>query len=152
MAALRAALVVVFDRHLALGVGAQVGHQLPFAADDGQLLQDHMRKNQRRGHHFARPVAGIAEHDPLVARALFLFGGAHDALVDVGRLFVDGRQDAARVGIELVVAPVIADAVDDAARYALHVDVGLRPHFARDDHQTGGAERFAGDLRVGVVA
>lgn len=41
--------------------------------------------------------AGITEHDTLVSRSLLLFGLAHNALVDVGRLFVDGREHAARL-------------------------------------------------------
>ena len=46
----------------------------------------------------------------------------------------------------------VADAVDHAARHALHVDIGIRTHFTRHDHQPGGAQRFAGDLRIGIAA
>ena len=111
-----------------------------------------MRQDQRRGHHLAGLVAGVAEHDALVAGTLLLLGLADDALVDVRRLFVDGRQDAARVAVELVLALGVADAPDHAARHALHVDIGVRAHFAGHDHESRGAERFAGDLRVGVAA
>ena len=144
--------LVVLDRDLRLRVGAQVGHHLAFAADDGQFLEDHVRKDQRRGHHLTGLVAGVAEHDALVAGALVFLGGTHDALVDVGRLLVDGRQDTARIAVELVLALRISDAVDDAARHALHVDIGIRTHFTRHDHQPGGAQRFAGDLRIGIAA
>ncbi len=144
-------LFVILDRHLRLGIGTQVGHRLAFTADDGQLLEDDVREDQRRRHHLAGFVAGIAEHDALVAGALVFLGGTHDALVDVGRLLVDGRQDAARIAVELVFALGIADAVDDAARHALHVDIGIRTHFTRHDHQSRGAKRLAGDFRVGVT-
>ena len=144
--------LVVLDRDLRLRVGAQVGHHLAFAADNGQFLEDHVRKDQRRGHHLTGLVAGVAEHDALVAGALLLLGFADDALVDVRRLFVDGRQDAARIAVELVLAPGVADAVDDAARDGLHVDIRLRAHFTRHDHESRGAESFARDLRVGVTA
>ena len=145
-------LFVILDRHLRLGIGTQVSHRLAFTADDGQLLEDDVREDQRRRHHLAGFVAGIAEHDALVAGALVFLGGTHDALVDVGRLLVDGRQDTARIAVELVLALRISDAVDDAARHALHVDIGIRTHFTRHDHQPGGAQRFAGDLRIGIAA
>jgi len=145
-------LFVILDRHLRLGIGTQVGHRLAFTADDGQLLEDDVREDQRRRHHLAGFVAGIAEHDALVAGALVFLGGTHDALVDVGRLLVDGRQDTARIAVELVLALRISDAVDDAARHALHVDIGIRTHFTRHDHQPGGTERFAGYLRIGIAA
>ena len=144
--------LVVLDRDLRLRVGTQIGHHLAFAADDGQLLEDHVRQDQRRGHHLAGLVAGVAKHDALVAGALLLLGFAHDALVDVRRLFVNGRQNAARVAVELIVAPGVADAVDHAARHALPVDIRLRAHFTRHDHESRGAEGFARDLRVGVAA
>ena len=144
--------LVVFDGDLRLGVGAQVAHRLALAADHGQLLEDHVREDERRGHHLARLVAGVAEHDALVAGALLLLGLAHDAAVDVGRLLVDGRKDAARVAVELVFAAGVADAPDHAARHALHVDVGLRTHLAPHDHQARGAKRLAGDLRGGIAA
>ena len=143
--------IVVLDGHLTLRVGTQVGHHFAFAADDGQLLQDHVREDQRRRHVFAGLVAGVAEHDALVAGTLRILLLAHDTLVDVGRLLVDGREDAARRGIELIGALVVADPVDHAAGYPLHIDIGLRAHLARHNHQTGGAEGFAGDLRIGVV-
>ena len=133
------------------GIGTQVGHHLPFAADDGQLLEDHVREDQRRRHHLAGLVAGIAEHDALIARALLVLLGAHDALINVRRLFVDGRQDAARVAVELVFALGIADAVDHAARHALYIDIRFGAHLARHNHQSRGAKRLAGDFRVGVT-
>ena len=145
-------LLVVLDRHLRLRIGTQVGHHLALAADDGQLLEDHVREDERRGHELARLVAGVTEHDALVAGPLLLLGFANDALVDVGRLLVDGRDDAARVAVEAVVAPGVADAVDDAARHVLHIDIGLRAHLAGNDHEARRAEGFAGDLRVGIVA
>ena len=143
--------LVVFDGHLRLRVGPQVTHHLALAADRRQLLENDMREDQRRGHHLARLVAGVAEHDPLVAGPLLLLGLAHDTPVDVGRLLVNGRHHAARVAVEAVLALRVADAVDDATRHALHVHVRLRAHLARHDHQSRGAERLARHLRIGVV-
>ena len=111
-----------------------------------------MREDQRRRHHLAGLVAGVAEHDALVAGALLLLGFADDALVDVRRLFVNGRQDAARIAVELILALGVADALDHAARDGLHVDIRLRAHFSGHDHEARGAEGFARHFRVGVAA
>ena len=88
-------VVAVLDRHLAFRVGTQVGHLFAFAPDDGQFFEDDLCEDQRGGHELFGLGAGITEHDTLVSRSLLLFGLAHDALVDVGRLFVDRREDAA---------------------------------------------------------
>ena len=88
---------------------------------------------------------------PSIARALFFFGLAHDTLVNVRRLFVDRGEYAAGITVELIFAFGITDTVDYAACYVLDIDVGARTHFARDDNQTGGTERFAGYFGVGVV-
>ena len=109
-------------------------------------------EDERRGHVLARLVARITEHDALVARALVLLLLAADAPVDVGRLLVDGRQHAARIAVEAVVAARVADAADDPAGHALHIDVGIRAHLARHNHEARGAERLAGYLRLGIAA
>ena len=111
-----------------------------------------MRENQRRGHQLARLVAGVTKHDTLVAGTLFLLRGAHHALIDVGRLLVNGRQNAARVAVELILALRVADAANHAASYLLHIDIGLRAHLAGHNNQTGRAERLTGYLRGGIAA
>ncbi len=110
-----------------------------------------MRENQRGGHQLAGLVAGVTEHDALVACALLLLVAALDTLVDVGRLFVDGRENTARIAVELVLALGIADALDDTARHALHVDVCFRAHLARNNHQPGGTKRLARNLGIGIA-
>ena len=147
----RASRLVVLDGHLALGVGPEIGHFVVLAPQYGELLHDDLGEYQRRGHVFARLVAGVAEHDALVAGSL-LFVLFHDALVDVGALLVDGGEDAAGVSVEHVVAPGIADAVDDASGDVLYIDVCFRTHFAGNYYQSRRAEGFARHLRFGVAA
>ena len=71
-------VVFVLDRDLALGVGAQPRHLAGFA-DVGQFAAETMRKHDRRGHQFRRFIAGVTEHQTLVAGALLggvlAFGG-----------------------------------------------------------------------------
>ena len=126
----------------------QIGHHLPLAADDGQLLEDDVRQDVCGGHILARLVAGVSEHDTLVAGPLLLLRFTDDALVNVGRLFVDGRENAARIAVELVFAAGVADAVDDPARHALYVDIGIGTHFTGHNDQSCGTECFAGYFRV----
>ena len=62
-------------------------------------------------------LVGLKGYENQMVSELSFLGGTHDALVDVGRLLVDGRQDTARIAVELVLALRISDAVDDAARH-----------------------------------
>ena len=81
--------ILVAHRHLALGIRAELaGIALTLTARLGEKLQDAMRIVDRRRHEVRRLVAGIAEHDALVARAFFalLVGRVINALRDVGRL------------------------------------------------------------------
>ena len=121
-----------------------------------------MREHDRERHELLGLVAGVAEHHPLVTRTLpverirlagivlHLVGGL-DALGDVRGLLVEGDDDAARVGVEAVLGPVVADLTDRAAHQPRDVHVGRRRHLTRDDHQAGGDQRLAGDPPTRVV-
>ena len=82
--------VVVDHRDLGLGVGAQPLH-LALLANPGELAAEAVGEHDRRGHQLRRLVAGVAEHQALIAgallRRLLALGrlGVH-ALRDVGRL------------------------------------------------------------------
>ena len=71
---------------LALGVGAQHRRRAG-VADFRNQPEDLVGVDDRRRHQVRRLVAGIAEHDALVARAFFLVGARLqriDALRDIG--------------------------------------------------------------------
>ena len=144
-------LVVVLDRYLTLGIGAQIGHYLALATYCGQLFEYHVREDQRRRHQLAGLGHGITEHYALIAGSLRIGIVALDTAVDVGRLLVNGRHDTARRGIELILAAVVAYAVYHPARNALNVDVCLRAHLARNNYETRCAERLARHLRARVM-
>ncbi len=102
----------------------------------------------RRRHEGGRLVAGVAEHDALVARAFFLVVAGLvgvDALGDVGRLRMQQDVDLRRVPVEavLLIADVAhrhaSDVGDEILGYARRA-----ASFARDDDAVGGGERFAG--------
>ena len=77
--------VLVAHGHLALGVGPEHGllAGVPRLRDQAQDL---VAVVDRRRHQLGRVLAGVAEHDALVAGAFILVAAAVDALGDVGRL------------------------------------------------------------------
>ena len=107
----------------------------------------------RQRHQLRRLVAGVAEHQALVAGALVEVEAAAfvHALRDVRRLLVVGDQHGAALVVDAVVGVVVADALDRLARDRLIVDHGVRGDLAGQHHQAGGAQRFRGDARVFVL-
>ena len=92
-------VAVVLDGDLGLAVGPQVRDRAVLA-DLGQPLGQPVRQRDRQRHQLGRVVAGVAEHQALVAGALRVRAGrptrrdarlvgAVDALGDVGRLRAD---------------------------------------------------------------
>ena len=67
----RAVVGVVLDGDLGLAVGAQVG-QRAVLADRGELLGEALRDHDRQRHQLVGVVAGVAEHQALVAGALLV--------------------------------------------------------------------------------
>ena len=137
------AVVVVFDGHLALRVGAQVSHLLALTAYVGQHLQDAVCQVKRKGHVVLGLIGGIAEHHALVAGTLFHGVLALHAAVDVGALLVNGAQHAARVALEHVLALGITDFLDDLAGNELEVHIGFGFHFTCQYYLSGSHQRFA---------
>ena len=154
-------VVVVFYRHLALGVGAQVALALSFgsdishgrllAADFREFLQEMVAEAYGERDIDRGLVAGVAEHHSLVAGALFLGVGTLHAAVNVGALLVHGREYATRFAVEFQCRVVVADRVDYASGRVGKVDLRLRFHLAGNHHLAGGHECLARHLRVGVV-
>ena len=147
----RTVIVAVFDSNLALGIGAQIRHHLPFLADTGQFLQEDMRQGDGQRHIFARLVASVTEHHALVASTLFLLFLAADPLIDVATLAVDCGEHSARLGLELVLALGVANLLDDITHGLLDIDPTVAGHFAADDCQPRGHQRLAGHMAFGVT-
>ena len=145
------ALVVVFHGHLALRVGAQIGHLLAHAADIGQHNQYFVGQGQGEGHIGVGFVVGIAEHHALVACALVHGVFALHAAVDVGALLVDGAEDAARFGVKLILCLCVANLADGATRHVLQIYVCLRLDFACHNDLSCRDKGLAGHFGIGVV-
>ena len=147
-------VVGVLDGHLALGVGAEVGHVLAGLADLGQPGHEPVREHERERHQRGVVLArGVAEHHALVAGPLRLVhaGALVDALRDVGRLLVDRDQHAARPGVELQGGVGVADLLDGAPDDLLDVHVGPARDLARDHHEPRRAQRLDGAPAGGVA-
>src|SRR5690606_10794655 len=142
----------VAEGDLRLGVGAQPRQAAVFAKFALALHQT-VRIPDGRRHQVGRFVAGIAEHQALVARPLVqvVFRIAGDALGDVGRLLVVGDQHRATFVVDAVVGIVVADAANGVARHLDIVDVGLGGDFAGQHYQAGIAQRFSRHARVRIL-
>ena len=77
--------------------------------------------------------------------------GTVDALVDVRRLFADGVQHGAGVGVEAHVGVGVTNLAHGVAHDLFDVDPGRGGHFAGYHHHAGLDQGFAGDARLGVL-
>ena len=145
--------VLVGDRHLALGVGAELG-LVAGVARGGHQPEDAMRVLDRRRHQLRRLAAGVAEHDALVAGALVLVAGGIDALRDIQRLRVQEHLDLRRLPVEAML--LVADVLHRLARHLLHeahVDAVGPARLAGDHDAVRRGQRLARDADlVGVEA
>jgi hypothetical protein len=155
----RAVVGVVLDGDLGLAVGPEV-RQRPVLAHLGELLGEALRDHDRQRHQHVGVVAGVAEHQALVARALLVQGvhgtgarlvAAVDALGDVARLAPDSDHHAAGLAVEALVGGVVADREDPVPDGLLDVDVPARVDLTGDHHEARGQQCLHRDPRVGVL-
>src|SRR3546814_14346141 len=92
-----------------------------------------VRKMDRGRHVAVGLVGGVAEHQALVAGALFLGLLAVHALVDVGRLLADQVEHAAGGAVETDLAGVVADVQDHLAGQRLQYAPPEGGNLAGDD-------------------
>ncbi len=138
-------VVHVFHGNLALAIGAEIGKLARFA-DGGEAFGDTVRQLDGQRHQFRSLIAGVAEHQTLIAGAAGI--NTHR---DIGRLALDGVEDATGFGIEAECGVGVADVSDDLARDGWDIDVAGGGDFARDDADAGGDEHLTGDATHGVL-
>ena len=153
-------VAVVADGDLGLAVGAQVG-EFAVLADFGQPLGEAVREPDRDGHVGGGLVAGVAEHQALVAGALEVvvvllasfagFERVEDAAGDVVGLLADGDGHAAAGAVEAVGRGVVADAQDGLPDDLRDFDVGVGGDLAGNVDQAGGGQGLHGDPGFGVL-
>ena len=91
-------------------------------------------------------VAGVAEHQPLVAGP----AGVH-ALGDVGGLLMNRREHGAGLGVEAELRARVADILDGVADDLRKIDVTAGRDFAGDDREPGRDERLARHAADGIL-
>ena len=119
-----------------------------------------MGQEDGQRHEFGGVLAGVPEHQALVARALLvervvaagavLVGGVH-ALGDVGALLPDRHLDPAGLAVEALGGRVVADVQHGVADDARDLDVGLGRHLAGDVHEPGGDHGLDGHPAARVL-
>jgi hypothetical protein len=146
------AIGAVQHRHLRLGVGTQPRRRAGLA-QLGQRVRQAVRQEDGEGHQLRRLVGRVAEHDPLVARALVagLAGDGVDALRDLRRLLGEEGADLQRVGVEELVGVGVADGAHGLAHLRLVVHQRGGGDLARQHHLVGLHQHLAGDAGVGVL-
>ena len=140
---------------LRLRVGAEPGG-FAALADLGQFASKSVGEHDRRGHQFRCLVAGIAEHEALVAGALlgglFAFGFlCVNALRDVLALLGDRFGDDHLVGVENVVVVDVADFPDGLTHDLFEIEFGVRRDFTGEHHHVALDQRFAGHTAFFVL-
>ncbi|MCY1551354.1 hypothetical protein D9M68_876780 [compost metagenome] len=106
-----------------------------------------------RGHEFGRLVAGIAEHQALVACAdvQVVVAGVVHALRDVVGLLVVRDQHRTTLVVDAVFGVVVADAFQGVARDLNVVDVRVGRDLAGQHHQAGVGQRLGGHAAARVL-
>jgi hypothetical protein len=102
-------------------------------------------------HQFGCLVAREPVHHALVAGALFMIGLFRHSLGNVGRLAVDGDQDAGVLVVDAEFRIRITDLLQGCPDDPLDVRVSLRRHLSGDDDGAGGRQAFDGDAAVGIL-
>ncbi|CAI9005570.1 NAD-specific glutamate dehydrogenase [Pseudomonas sp. IT-P44] len=128
--------------HLRLGVRAQPRQQAGFTGF-GLALNQLVRERDRCWHQHVGFVAGVAEHQALVAGALIFRLGTVNTLVDVRGLLADDVHHTASGAVEADIGAVVADVQNDVTHDFFQVDPGRRGDFTCDDCHAGFYQRFA---------
>ncbi|RMU72680.1 hypothetical protein ALP24_05656 [Pseudomonas syringae pv. aptata] len=134
--------VFVTAGNLGFGIRAQPRQQAGFTRF-GLTLHQLVGEGDRRWHQHVGLVAGIAEHQALVASTLIFRFAAVNALGDVYRLLADDVHHATGGAVETDVGAVVADVEDDITHDVFQIDPGRSRHFASDDRHTGLDQCFA---------
>ena len=141
-------VAVVFHRDLHLAVRADVGDNAGHAGDFQQRYKA-LRRHHRHGQIFGRFVAGVANHNALIActegvLVLSLSQFRLDSARNVGALVVD-------VAVDLVAFRVIADIAQGVADNVEHVRLNLGGNFARHNDVPTGCHYLTGYTAGGVM-
>ena len=106
---------------------------------------------QRRWHEFRRFVAGIAEHQALIACALLFWALAINALINIRALLADHIDDRAGVAIKANVRVVVTDIGHDFTRDGFDINPSRSRDFTSNNHRAGFCQGFTSDPRIFIL-
>ena len=141
-------VAVVFHRDLHLAVRADVGDNAGHAGDFQQRYKA-LRRHHRHRQIFGCFVAGVADHNALIARTEGVLVLSHSQFGfhrarNVGALVVD-------VAVDLVVFRVIADIAQGVADDIEYIRLSAGRNFARHDNVTVGCHDLTGHAAGGIM-
>ena len=119
----------------------------------GETVGELVREQDRQRHQLVGFVAGVAEHDALIAGALIaaLAGRRRHALIDLVRLLGDERDDLQRGVAERLARVGVADLLDRLPHDLVVVELGVGRDLAGEHDVVALDERFAGDAALRVL-
>ncbi|SAX20329.1 Uncharacterised protein [Klebsiella pneumoniae] len=142
--------VVILEGHLAFRIRAQPRQGAVFTHFSLTLHQT-VSVSHRRRHQHVGFVSGVAKHQPLVAGALFQRIGTVNALVNVRRLFTNGAQYGARVGVKAHIGMHVANFADGVAGDLFDINPCAGGDFAAYQHHAGFDIGFTCDTRFRIL-
>ena len=143
-------IIAIFDCHLALCVRTQIRHFYPFAPNVCQHSQDTMCQVQSQRHIVLCFVGGITKHHSLITSPLAHRVVAFHTTIDIRTLFMNGREDSARVCFKHILAFRVSYSTDRLPGYFRQIHIGLRFDFSGQYDLTGSDQRLACHFRLGI--
>ena len=150
-------IVFVDHAHLGLAVRQEVA-EAAVVAHLRQPPRQPVGQADRQGHQLRRFIAGVAEHDPLVAgpdqieRVAVMVVGLVHPLGDVGRLLVEGDQHGGTAGIEAAgPGAAVADPLDHTPHQAVEIHPGVGGDLAGYQTEASVHDGFAGHPARGIL-
>ena len=152
-------IVNVFYGDLSLAIRAQIGESA-ILTQIGQLFAQGVGQSDRQRHQLGGLVAGITEHNALVAGTDLVIGilgtgAALNSVVDthgdVGGLLIDSGHHRTGGIVKISLFAVIADIFDHAASNRGNIHDRGGGDLAHDHHHAGGAGSLAGYVGVRIL-
>ena len=150
-------VVFIDDAHLGFAIGKQVA-QGSVVAHFGKAARQPVGQADRQRHQLGRLVAGVAEHDSLVAgthqiqRITGVVVGLVNALGDVGGLLVESHQHRTAVGIEATgPGSAVTDLLDHIAHQVDEIHLRFGGHLTGDHAEAGVHHGLAGHAAGGIL-
>ena len=115
-----------------------------------------MGEGNRRGHKLWGLVAGITEHQSLIAStllgcALVIRRGLVDALLDIARLLAHSAKHLAGVGVKTTILVGVADVADRLTSKGDEIETGVARNFTGENDEVALGQSLARDTALRIL-